>query len=184
MNEATDALMATLGEYDALWDGELLPEIYDAELYDCPLSSQSKRLPTAELPVELFMIFNHNLTQRFDRADALVTLMATLGEYDALWDGELFPEIVDAEFHDCPDEVDHGPFFPAPLCHQDNPSLIQVYDRYETLMVLMKVVKCYVGTCIDAPLFSEEVDAQMYDCPIEHWPIILPQDWPSVESLK
>ncbi len=121
-------------------------------------------------------------------SEATDVLMATLGEYDALWDGTLSPEIIDAEFYDCPDEVDHGPFFPAPLCHQDNPSLIQVYDRAEAICTLIEVVKCYVETCIetciDAPLFSEEVDAEMYDCPIEHWPITPPEDWPSVESLK
>ncbi len=98
--------------------------------------------------------------------EATDAIMATLGEYDAFWDGTLSPEIIDAEFYDCPNEVDHGPLFPAPLCHQDNPSLIQVYDRAEALLTLIEVVKCYVGTCIDAPLFTEEVDGELYDCPL------------------
>ncbi len=184
MNEAADALMATLGEYDVLWDGTLSPEIIDAELYDCSGPIRS----TIRLPVELCMTFDSHLTQQFDRMDALVTLMATLGEYDALWDGTLTPEIVDAELYDCPQEDPWNTILPPPLCFRDDPRLIQMADRYEAMLSLIEVVKCYVIMCLDTWRISEEVHGRMYDCPYDN--LIFesieqsPQDWPSVESLK
>ena len=120
-----------------------------------------------------------------NEADAL---MATLGEYDALWDGVLPPEIIDAEFYDCPDSGDYSPDLPMGMYLSQDFDLIQIIDRHEAMLTLIEVVKCYVGTCIDAPLFPEEFDGMMYDSPCdglifesEYDP---PQDWPSVESLK
>ena len=119
------------------------------------------------------------------KAEATDAVMATIGEYDTLWDGTLLPEIIDAEFYDCPDSGrDWNPNMPTDMYLSQDFDLMQIIDRYEALLALIEVVKCYVGTNVDASLFSEEVDAEMYDCPIEHWPITPPQDWPSVESLK
>lgn len=124
-------------------------------------------------------------------SEATDALMATLGEYDALWDGTLAPEIVDAEMYDCPDSGGlFSPTLPSLLCFHNDPDLLQVFDRDEALLILIEVVKCYVGdNCVDTPLFSEEVDAELYDCPLDDstWVDLIidpPNDWPSVNSLK
>ena len=116
-------------------------------------------------------------------------LMATLGEYDALWDGTLPPEIVDAELYDCPREGLWSTILPSPLCFHNDPCLIQMADRYEALLTLIGVIRCYVENSLDAPLFSEEVDGELYDCPLDEDTfydcyIDPPEDWPSVDSLK
>lgn len=117
--------------------------------------------------------------------EATDALMATLGEYDALWDGTLPPEIIDAEIYDCPDSGgDLSPDMPINLYLSQDFDLIQIIDRYEALLTLIEVVKCYVGTCIDAPLFSEETDGMLYDCPVDLSFKRPSEDWPSVESLK
>jgi len=120
-----------------------------------------------------------------EKIEATNALMATLGEYDVLWDGTLLPEIIDAEFYDCPGSSSPwNSSLPINLCLGEDRELMNDLDRIEALEALLEVIKCYVGTCIDAPLFSEEVDGELYDCSIEHWPIDSPQDWPSVKSLK
>jgi hypothetical protein len=121
--------------------------------------------------------------------EATDAVMATLGEYDALWDGMLFPEIVDAEFYDCPNPWnDWSPILPGSLFSHLDPDLIQALDRFEALNVLIEVVKCYVENSLDVPLFCEEVDAELYDCPLDDasWYacILASDDWPSVDSLK
>jgi hypothetical protein len=142
------------------------------------------------------------LRQVFDRDDALCTIievvkcyagtdaiMATLGEYDAPWDGTLTPEIVDAELYDCPREgLWATSILPPPLCYHNDPCLIQMAARYEALLTLIEVVKVHVENSLDAPLFYEEVDGELYDCPLsdDTWfDLLYPDcDWPSVESLR
>ncbi len=97
--------------------------------------------------------------------EATDALMATLGEYDVLWDGVLSPEIVDAELYDC-----YGNNMTATLpAELVIPCLyrflMQRLDRMEALYTLIEIVKCYAGTCIDTLHFSEEFDAEVYDCP-------------------
>jgi len=117
--------------------------------------------------------------------EATDALMATLGEYDALWDGTLPPEIIDAELYDCPREGPWDTLLPSPLCFHNDPVLIQLADRHEAMLTLIEVIKCYVETCVDTPLFSEETDGMLYDCPVDlSFTLDPPQDWPSVESLK
>jgi len=186
--EATDALMATIGEQDVLWNGELFPEVYDAEMYDCP-STRSVRLSCA-----LHTSFDHARTYFLDLMEATDALMATLGEYDALWDGTSFPEIVDAEFYDCPESVgEWSPIFLIPLCLQQDHDLRQVFDRAEALLTLIEVIKyqASVSVHLGAPLHPEGVDAELYDCPLDDqtWydcyiDLDPPEDWPSVASLK
>ena len=90
-----DVLMATLGEYDALWDGELFPEIVDAECYDCPIRPIHTlgKLPLMSTPP----IFRQTL----DRWEALTTLLATVGELATRCPEELCSEGVDAVLTDC-----------------------------------------------------------------------------------
>ncbi len=121
--------------------------------------------------------------------NATNALMATIGEYDVLWDGKLFPEIVDAEFFDgcnlrgwvdLPERM-----FPGQM------SIIkQQDDRVEALTVLKGVLAAQVGIYPGAaPLFPKNMDAELYDCP---QPLVLediecnnpPQNWPSSASLK
>ena len=118
-------------------------------------------------------------------SEATDALMATLGEYDVLWDGTLLPEIIDADFYDCPNDSDWGPDMPTGMYLSQDFDLMQIIDRYEALLTLIEVVKCCVGTCLEAPLFSEEVDGMMYDCPCDG--LIFetsPDDWPTLQSLK
>ena len=114
-------------------------------------------------------------------SEATDALMATLGEYDVLWNGTLNPEIVDAMFYDCPNNSGWGPNMPTGMYLSQDFDLMQIIDRYEALLTLIEVIKCYVGTCVDAPLFSEEVDGAMYDCPVDlSFTIESPEDWPAL----
>lgn len=123
-------------------------------------------------------------------SEATDAIMATLGEYDSLWDGTLSPEIVDAEMYDCSwSGGDWSPLLPAPLCLHNDPDLLQTFDRDDALCVLIEVIMWYVGdSSPDTPLFPEGVDAELYDCPLDigvwYDCYILSQDWPSVDSLK
>jgi hypothetical protein len=74
------------------------------------------------------------------------TVMATLGEYDALWDGVLAPEIVDAEYYDWDDDLKH-PFIltsivkmPVPLKYHSYPPLVEGLARNDALDALKAVV--------------------------------------------
>jgi hypothetical protein len=92
------------------------------------------------------------------KQEATDTIMATLGEYDALWDGELFPE----------EEI----------------------DRLDAMAALIGAVTARVENSLDATLFTEEVDAELYDVPLDDQTFIdcfiidPPEDFPSARSLK
>lgn len=99
--EAMDVLMATLREYDALWDGVLLPEIIDAEIYDTPVLTTYVRMPGRFAITELKSIID----QSDDRAKAMKALMATVGELGARYMDEPFIDInIDGSRWDCPVE--------------------------------------------------------------------------------
>lgn len=97
---------------------------------------------------------------------ATETLRATLGEYDALWDGELFPEIVDAEFHDC-DPEQPSAVLPLELFTCYDRKLAQDLERLEALVALMGAVSAMVENSLDVPLFDIGVDGEMFDCPLD-----------------
>jgi len=126
------------------------------------------------------------MSDELAKAIATDTLMATLGEYDALWDGMLFPEIVDAEFHDAePDQ----PLASLPLelyIYYDR-QLTQNLDRLEALAALMGTVTAMVDNSLDVPLFEEGVDAELYDCPLNDetfFQCFVAPDFPTPRSLK
>lgn len=152
IKEATDTVMATLGAYDALWDGVLTPEIVDAEYYDWDDDPRHPFILTriVKMPIPLKYHSYPPFMEGLARNEALDVLMATLGEYDTLWDGELIPEIVDAEFYDCfDDSIFNSPFkrvvkLPVRLLYQQEPRLLQKIARFEAIDVLKAVVKALV----------------------------------------
>lgn len=113
--------------------------------------------------------------------EATDTVMATLGAYDALWDGILAPEIVDAEYYDWDDDLRH-PFIltrivkmPVPLNHS-YPPLVEGFARNEALDVLKAVVEekgnryiyCHHSGELRGRLMSQELDWDgKYDCPLD-----------------
>lgn len=184
IKEATDTVMATLGAYDALWDGVLTPEIVDAEYYDWDDDPKHPFILTriVKMPVPLKYHSYPPLVEGFARNEALDVLMATLGEYDTLWDGELIPEIVDAEFYDCfDDSIFNSPFkrvvkLPVRLLYQQEPRLLQKIARFEAMDVLKAVVEekgnryiyCHHSGELRGRLMSQELDWDgKYDCPLD-----------------
>jgi len=92
--KATDALLTTLHQYDALWDGELLPEIVDAEFHDC-------RTYPITVPTELVLLAVPAIQERVDRQTANITLLATICTLVERCTNELYSEGFDSVFHDC-----------------------------------------------------------------------------------
>lgn len=112
-------------------------------------------------------------------------LTAVLSEYDALWDGTLFPEILDAEVYD-----NIGEQFivglTQQLCFQIQPDFVARLDRIEALIVSIAVVSALAERCknelsslgTDAIFFdgpSEILDAEVYDCLGERFIMNLPE---------
>jgi len=95
MSEAIDALMATLGAYDILWDGELFAEIVDAEFHDC-------RTYPITVPSELAILAVPAIQERVDRQTANITLLATICTLVERCTNELYSEGLDAIVADCP----------------------------------------------------------------------------------
>jgi hypothetical protein len=125
------------------------------------------------------------------KQEATDTIMATLGEYDALWDGELFPEIVDAELFDCFDKsVGVQVEMPVELFLRYDVEINEEIDRLDAMAALMGAVAARVENSLDASLFSEGVDDELYDCPLDDQTFIdcyiidPPEDFPSARSLK
>lgn len=120
--------------------------------------------------------------------EATDTVMATLGAYDALWDGVLTPEIVDAEYYDWDDDPRH-PFIltrivkmPIPLKYHSYPPLMEGLARNEAMDVLKAVVKARVdnipavvtmvnktGFVVSLLSYTLNKDGIHYDHPIV-WP--------------
>lgn len=89
-------------------------------------------------------------------------LTAVLSEYDALWDGTLFPEILDAEVYDCPGER-FIVSLTEQLCFQIQPDFVAKLDRIEALIVSIAVVSVFAERC-ENELYSLGVDAVLCDC--------------------
>jgi hypothetical protein len=109
-----------------------------------------------------------------ERAEATDALMATIGEYAAPWYGDdLDPEIVDAEFYDCPGYL-LSVKFPVSigLTDDDGDRRRHYSDIEEAMEALMATVTELSDTGGWAFLFIKEMDADLYDCPL------------SLESLK
>lgn len=105
--EATDVLMAVLGEHDTLWDGELFPEILDAEEFDCPQDSYSVKLPGP-----LFSMIDPQIREVHDHIDAIDCLMATVTALSEKYPCGLLSEDLDGMMFDHPviiDEYDDVP---------------------------------------------------------------------------
>jgi hypothetical protein len=100
-SEATDVLMAVLGEHDALWDGELFPEILDAEEYDCTQDHY-----TVKLPDTLFAMIDPQIRDVYDRIDAIDCLMATVVALSEKYPCGLIPEDLDGMLFDHPVIID------------------------------------------------------------------------------
>jgi len=120
------------------------------------------------------------------KEEATDALMATIGEYDALWDGVLNPEVFDAEFCDC---GDWGPSIclPVEMHMKSDPKLEQQFDRIQALAALMGTVSAMVENSLDAPLFEEGVDAELFDCPLNDetfFQCFVAPDFPTPRSLK
>jgi hypothetical protein len=116
------------------------------------------------------------------QAEATDAIMATIGEYDALWDGELFPEIIDAEYYDCFDR-DHGVTvdFPEEMIIYYDVQLRDFCDHHEALDTVITTITAMVENSLDAPIFSEDIDGMLYDHPVR---IDEYDDPPSIRSLK
>lgn len=99
-------------------------------------------------------------TEYMDRHHATQALLATLGEYDALWNGVLFPEIVDAGYYDCPS---FPPFIVDALTLMTSPVVQQIIDRTEALDTVLATVTTLAKRC-PKELYSEGVDAVFGDC--------------------
>ena len=78
-------------------------------------------------------------------------LLATLCEYDVLWDGVLPPEIVDSEFYDCPNLMGHVDIpYPLRLQRQPITDISQQRDHREALNTVKGAVVARVGSLTDA----------------------------------
>ena len=93
-----DVLMATLGEYDALWDGVLFPEIIDAEYSDNFDKSVGIQV---NMPSKLFLRYDIEINEEIDRLEAMATLLATVSELSQQYPKELYSEGIDAILTDC-----------------------------------------------------------------------------------
>jgi hypothetical protein len=103
MNEATDVLMAVIGEYDAFWDGTLLPEILDAEEHDCDLDNY-----TVNLPTPLFVMIDPQIREVYDHMDAINALMATVAALSETCPNGFISENLDGMFFDHPVSMNDG----------------------------------------------------------------------------
>ncbi len=93
--------------------------------------------------------------------EAIVALMTVLGEYDVLWDGTLFSEILDAEVYDCPGER-FSVKLPGLMCFRVQE--IAEFDRIDALVTSITVVSALAERCgNELPILW--VDGILYDCP-------------------
>lgn len=102
-----------------------------------------------------------------EKTEATDALMATIGEYGKFYEGDtLDPEIVDAEFYDCPG-YPLGVKFPVPLglTDDDGDRRRHYSDIEEAMEALMATVTELAGVDRWAIMFPEEMDADLYDCP-------------------
>jgi len=95
-------------------------------------------------------------------------LLATLWGYDVLWDGVLPPEIVDAEFYDCPNLMGHIDL-PYQLLFQRHPvtDIVQQRDHREALKTLIATVCEIAILYLDAPFLEINLDGSFHDCQLK-----------------
>ncbi len=103
-------------------------------------------------------------TELFEQCEAVDAVMATIGGYDALWDGVLFPEIIDAEYHDCSETLPIVWQTPGELVIMTAPAYVQRIDRVQALTTLLATVDELAKRCPEG-LHSESIDAVLTDCP-------------------
>jgi len=161
--EAIDALLGTIGEFSKIWEGApLLPEIVDAELHDCYCPSKGIK---PKIPNPLLIEASYCLQATWDYMEAFDTILATLAKYGCLWKGDdLDPEIVDAEFYDCPN-LCAGVDLPAVMYIEHSPTIVQQRDRRDALCAVLAGV-AVIGERQPKGLYTLFYDGMFYDTSI------------------
>lgn len=107
----------------------------------------------------------------FERAEATDAIMAVVEEMGVLWGGELFPEVVDAEYFDCQNTLPcitadkNSGGIPWTLVTSTVKPLQVTTDRIDEMQHLMTIVTTLAKRYGDE-LIPADLDGMLFDHPV------------------